>query len=328
MTSLDSLKSFAEQLLEHGSKSELIAHGHLLKERLNSLSSQSVDGATDAHPRLPTAVDKPGKRSKHVSPAKCSFLYEFSPRNGVCDGNSFAVVDEELYICARSSGIDVYSQQGEYKRNICDSHMRSVGAITSVGQTSLVVCDRGAQAVFKLSTSGDVEQVIGRGVLKWPCGVATNGSGEYLVTDVKAKCVHVFSAAGVHLQSHVADFERPTSVSVGLGDVTMVTDADRHNVHWISTDGHLIHSYGSGGTDDHQIGQPLSVIRDLSGHVLVSDNRGHRVHRLTSDGAFLQHALTQEDGLEFPNSLFFDPKADRLYVGQSDGKVKIFKYSE
>ena len=126
----------------------------------------------------------------------------------------------------------------------------------------------------------------------------------------------------------MADLERPTSVTVGPGDVTMVTDADRHKVHWISTDGHLIHSYGSGGTDDAQIGQPLSVIRDLSGHVLVSDNQGHRVHRLTSDGAFLQHALTHEDGLEFPNSLFFDPKADRLYVGQSDGKVKVFTYTE
>ena len=336
ITSLEGLKAFAEQLLQRGSKSEFITYGHLLKDRLDALSAQSLDDVNDVPTCLPIAGDKSMSRSLQVAQrvkarptkVKCSFLYEFQARNGLCDGNSFAVVGHEFYICARSSGIDVYSLEGDYKRNLCDSHIRSVGAITPLGTSSFAVCDRGAKVVFKLSASGEVEQVIGRGVLKWPCGVATNGLGQFLVTDVRMKCVHVFNVAGVHQHSQMADFERPISVAVGPEDVMIVTDADRHRVQWISASGQLMHSYGSVGKDEHQFNQPLSVIRDLSGHVLVSDNHGHRVHRLTSDGAFLQHVLTEEDGIEFPNSLFYDSKSDKLYVGQSDGKVKVFKYTE
>ena len=336
MTSLEGLKAFAEQLQQRGSKSEFITYGHLLKDRLDALSSQSLDGVNDVPTCLPIAGDKSMRRSLQAAQrikarptkVKCSFLYQFTPRNGVCDGNSFAVVGDEFYICARSSGIDVYSLQGDYKRNLCDSHIRSVGAITPLGTSSFAVCDRGAQVVFKLSTSGEVEQTIGKRVLKWPCGVAINSLGQLLVTDVKVKCVHVFSDQGIHMHSQEGDFKRPISVTVGLGDVMIVTDADRHKVQWISASGQLMHSYGSEGKDEHQFGEPLSVIRDLSGHVLVSDNKGHRVHRLTSDGTFLQHVLTEENGIEFPNSLFYDTKTDKLYVGQSDGKVKVFKYAE
>ena len=337
MTSLEGLKAFAEQLLQRGSKTEFIQYGQLLKDRLDALSAESLDHVSDVPTCLPTAGEKPKRKSVKAAPppkvkpkptkVKCSFVSEFSTRNGICDGNSFAVVGDEFYVCARTSGIDVYSLQGDYKRNLCDSHFRSVGAITPLGKSAFAVCDRGAQVVFKFSASGEVEQVIGRGVLRWPMGVATNELGQFLVTDVRMKCVHVFSIAGVHRHSQMADFERPMSVAVGLNDVMIVTDADRHQVQWISASGELLHSYGSPGDGEHELGQPLSVIRDPSGHVLVSDNRGHRVHRLTPEGAFLQYALTQEDGIEFPNSLFFDPKTDRLYVGQSDGKVRVYKYS-
>jgi len=334
MTAIEGLKSFAEQLLARGSKTEYIQYAHLLRDRLAALSSQPLDVTPTC---MPMSASKPNRKSSvqmlprmkaRASKVRCSFLHEFHARNEVCDGNSFAVIGDEIYVCARSSGIDVYSQQGEYKRSVCDSHFRSVGAITPLGASSFAVCDRGAQVVFKLSASGSVEQVIGRRVLRWPVGVTISAHGHFLVTDVKMKCVHVFNSEGIHMHSQMGDFERPISVASGHGDVMMVTDADRHKVQWISASGELLHSYGSQGDGEHQFGQPLSVIRDLSGHVLVSDNKGHRVHRLTPEGAFLQYALTQEDGIEFPNSLFFDPKTSRLYVGQSDGKVKVFTYSE
>lgn len=48
---------------------------------------------------------------------------------------------------------------------------------------------------------------------------------------------------------------------------------------------------------------------------------------LTYDAKFRQYLLTSHDGLHRPLSLLLDESNQRLYIGQADGTIKMFKYS-
>ena len=71
---------------------------------------------------------------------------------------------------------------------------------------------------------------------------------------------------------------------------------------------------------------PHGIVCDEKGYVLVSDWNNDCVHVLDQDGNFVLNLVTSKDGLEGPNALGLD-KRGYLWVGDSHGVVRIFKYT-
>lgn len=80
------------------------------------------------------------------------------------------------------------------------------------------------------------------------------------------------------------------------------------------------------GIDGDQPFLPHGIVCDENGHILVSDWNNDCVHVLDRDGNFLLNLIGKKDGLEGPNALGLD-KRGYLWVGDSHGVVRIFKYS-
>lgn len=71
---------------------------------------------------------------------------------------------------------------------------------------------------------------------------------------------------------------------------------------------------------------PHGIVCDVNGHILVSDWNNDNVHVLDREGNFLLFLVNAKDGLEGPNALGID-KRGYLWVGDSHGVVRIFKYT-
>ncbi|XP_052766726.1 uncharacterized protein LOC128207696 [Mya arenaria] len=71
---------------------------------------------------------------------------------------------------------------------------------------------------------------------------------------------------------------------------------------------------------------PHGITCDHEGHILVSDWNNDCVHVLDREGNFLMNIINQKDGIEGPNAVAIDKKG-RLWVGDSHGVVRIFRYS-
>lgn len=77
---------------------------------------------------------------------------------------------------------------------------------------------------------------------------------------------------------------------------------------------------------DQQPFLPHGIVCDADGYILVSDWNNDCVHVLDRDGNFLLQLVNSKDGLEGPNALGIDRRG-YLWVGDSHGVVRIFKYS-
>ncbi|KAL4239050.1 hypothetical protein ACF0H5_003753 [Mactra antiquata] len=81
-----------------------------------------------------------------------------------------------------------------------------------------------------------------------------------------------------------------------------------------------------GGAPNGQPFLPHGIVCDSEGHILVSDWNNDCIHVLDREGNFLLTLVGKKDGLEGPNAIGID-KRGYLWVGDSHGVVRIFKYS-
>ena len=89
----------------------------------------------------------------------------------------------------------------------------------------------------------------------------------------------------------------------------------------VGADGQLRYEYSRQG-DSAFI--PLAVCTDQMGHVLITDNKNHRVHILDQEGQFIQYILTSQQGLKWPNTIDID-REGYVWVGQFEC-VKVSRY--
>jgi hypothetical protein len=70
--------------------------------------------------------------------------------------------------------------------------------------------------------------------------------------------------------------------------------------------------------------QPIDLITDSLGHILISDNNDRVVHIISQDGDFIAHLLTQSDGISCPRGIAVD-QSDNLWLVDREG-VKVYQY--
>jgi len=125
-------------------------------------------------------------------------------------------------------------------------------------------------------------------------GLALDGEGNVLVTNIMACSVCVYNKSGVFQRSFgspsagdAPQLRRPCGVAVDGDGSVFVADPWSHRVSVYRPDYSFLRSFGSRGAGDGQLDKPRDVAVDGEGNVLVADTGNHRVS-VFKDGAFVR----------------------------------------
>ncbi|MBE9504962.1 MAG: SMP-30/gluconolactonase/LRE family protein, partial [Proteobacteria bacterium] len=88
----------------------------------------------------------------------------------------------------------------------------------------------------------------------------------------------------------------PRDVAFGPDGSVYVVDFSYSRIHKYDRDGHFIMKWGSRGSGDGKLGQPMGIAVDSDGYVYVSDN--YRIQKFDSNGTFIMKwgSLGSDDG--------------------------------
>jgi hypothetical protein len=92
--------------------------------------------------------------------------------------------------------------------------------------------------------------------------------------------------------------------------------SDFYNVFCIKPDGTPLCSYKSS-----ELQNPQKITNDSHGNIYIIGYLSSNVHRLSSDGRFIDIILKKENGLDRPRALYFNRRYTKLFISNKDGKV-------
>jgi sugar lactone lactonase YvrE len=203
----------------------------------------------------------------------------------------------------------------------CDSHDRVY--LYSRSQHPLAIFDR----------DGNFLATWGEGVLTPGCahGIYIDADDNVYCTDNVNHCIYKFDrngslamTLGTHGQPAARDgdpFNKPTDLAVAPSGELFVSDGyGNARVHAFSPGGGLLRSWGERGDGPGQFSLSHCARVDRHGRVWVCDRENNRIQVFDAGGRFLE----QRTGLLRPNTVFFDPNDDVVYVAELGRRISIF----
>lgn len=101
-------------------------------------------------------------------------------------------------------------------------------------------------------------------------------------------------------------------------DTILYTDSSNLNCMKL-LDGTKVFEYAS-------VMEPRGIVEDKYGCIYVADKGKNEIHRIASDGSFIDIVLKESDGIWTPISLRFSPDFSKLYVGlDQSNKLCVFQ---
>ena len=125
----------------------------------------------------------------------------------------------------------------------------------------------------------------------------------------------------------IEDLKGPWKATTNSNGDIIVTEYTGNRVSVFTSDGEMIHSFGSAGSGNGQFKKPAGVTVDGDDNIYVSEYRGHRIQKFTASGEFLASVGTQgSNNLQFniPGGLGYNKKNGKLYVcEESNNRVQV-----
>ena len=201
----------------------------------------------------------------------------------------------------------------------CDSQDRVF--VNSRSEHPLVIFDR--EGNFLESWGGDI--------LKDAHGIFIDKEDNVYCTEWETHCVYKFSSSGELLmtlgtpgQPGLEDgkvFRKPTDLAVAsTGDIFVSDGYGNARVHKYSPNGTLLKSWGEWGAGPGQFELSHCVRIDKDDRVWVCDRTNNRIQIFNLEGEF----MTQWENLLHPDTIFFDPTEDVVYIAEMDQQVSIY----
>ncbi|KAK6173036.1 hypothetical protein SNE40_016573 [Patella caerulea] len=116
-------------------------------------------------------------------------------------------------------------------------------------------------------------------------------------------------------------FTCPENISVTSKGIVLISDHGKKSLVCMDQDGTVKFNWHP--ECHHEFEVPLGVTSDRDGYIYIVDQSRCLVEKLSNDGKFLGHILTEQDGLENPVTVGFDERG-QLYISQENGDLKIF----
>ncbi|MGQ9728892.1 MAG: peptidyl-alpha-hydroxyglycine alpha-amidating lyase family protein [Candidatus Fervidibacter sp.] len=209
-------------------------------------------------------------------------------------------------------------------------------ACNSKGQ--VFVYSRSEHPLIILSEDGEFLEEWGKDILKDAHGIWIDPTDHVYCTDRNTHCIFKFNPQGELVmtlgepgkpaQQADAPFNKPTDAATVASDdgnapVAALFVSDGYGnacVHKFTPDGRLIKSLGKPGIGIGEFNLPHCVRVDRYNRVWVCDRENRRVQIFDLDGNY----ISEWRGLLRPNSLFFDPQDDVVYIAELEHRVSIW----
>mgnify|MGYP002075616946 FL=1 len=203
----------------------------------------------------------------------------------------------------------------------CDSRDRVF--VYSRSEHPLVIFDR----------DGNFLEEWGQDILQDAHGLFIDGDDNVYCTERNTHCVHKFDRSGRLVmtlgtpgQQGAADgdpFRLPTDLGVASnGDLYVSDGYGNARVHHYAPDGTLLNSWGSWGSGPGQFGLSHCVRVDRYDRVWVCDRENRRIQFFDLTGSY----LGEWDDLAHPDTIFFAPDEDVVYIAELDQQVSIYDF--
>ncbi|KAJ8322414.1 hypothetical protein KUTeg_000023 [Tegillarca granosa] len=176
----------------------------------------------------------------------------------------------------------------------------------------ICVTSRKNKHVIIMSHNSETVTEFGSDYFQRPCGIAVTKSGNFVVTDMLAGEVTIYSKDGGDIILTLNDptmriekrsFTYPRYVHVTLNGDIVVSDSGQHCLKIFDKNGAFVKSIGRYGKGDGFMKSPHGVTSDSHGNIIVADHYNDRVSLFSRGGEFICHLVTAEDGIIHPQGV-------------------------
>jgi hypothetical protein len=208
-----------------------------------------------------------------------------------------------------------------------------IPAVACDSRDRVFVYSRSEHPLVVFDADGAFLESWGEDVLQDAHGIYIDAEDNVFCTERNTHCVHKFSRTGELLMTlgapgvqgaHDGDpFRLPTDLAIASTGELFVSDGyGNARVHKYTSDGTLIKSWGEWGAGPGQFELSHCVRVDRYDRVWVCDRTNNRIQIFDLEGVFLE----EWPGLAHPDTIFFDPNDDVVYVAELDQQVSIFDF--
>ena len=208
-----------------------------------------------------------------------------------------------------------------------------IPAVAVDSQDRVFVYSRSEHPLVIFDRDGNFLEEWGYGLLKDAHGIFIDKTDNVWCVERETHCVHKFSPTGellltigtpgVQGAEDGLPFRLPTDLGIASTGELFISDGyGNARVHKYTADGKWIMSWGSWGSGPGQFGLSHCVRVDRYDRVWVCDREHNRIQFFDLDGNYLY----EWGGLAHPDTIFFDPNEDMVYVAELDQQVSIFDF--
>ncbi len=207
------------------------------------------------------------------------------------------------------------------------------GWIPGVGcdsQDRVYVYSRSAHPLVIFDREGNFLDSWGEGIIQDAHGIWIDPDDNVWCVERETHCVFKFNNQGELVMTigtpGVAGapgepFRMPTDLAISADGSLFISDGyDNARVHKYTPDGKHILSWGEYGTGPGQFELSHCVRIDRFDRVWVCDRTNDRIQLFDTDGNYLE----ERTGLLKPDTIYFDPNDDVVYVAELEQQVSVW----
>ena len=205
-----------------------------------------------------------------------------------------------------------------------------ISAVACDSQDRVYVYSRSEHPLVIFDRDGNLQASWGKDILKDAHGIYIDGDDNVYCTERDTHCIRKFSSDGELVltlgtpdQPAAKDgdpFNKPTDLAIASTGELFVSDGyGNARVHKYTPEGELLQSWGERGSGPGQFALSHCVRLDRQDRVWVCDRENCRIQIFDTNGRF----LTEWTGLLRPDTIYFDPTDDVVYIAEVDGQVSV-----
>ena len=206
-----------------------------------------------------------------------------------------------------------------------------VPGVACDSQDRVFVYSRSEHPLIVFDQDGHFLESWGEDVLKDAHGIYIDAEDNVYCTERNTHCIFQFDKTGKKVftlgtpgvpgAEDGDPFKFPTDMVVAPTGEWFVSDGyDNARVHKYTHDGQLIKSWGTWGSGPGQFQLSHCVRIDRYNRLWVCDRTNDRIQLFDMDGNYLE----ERGGLAKPDTIFFDPVEDIVYIAELDQQVSIY----
>lgn len=205
-----------------------------------------------------------------------------------------------------------------------------IPAVACDSQDRVFVYSRSEHPLVIFDREGNFLDSWGEDVIKDAHGIYIDAEDNVYCTERETHCVFKFNRHGQLVMTlgtpgrPGADgepFNLPTDLAIASTGELFVSDGyGNARVHKYSPEGELLLSWGERGTGPAQFELSHCVRIDKHDRVWVCDRTNDRIQIFDTDGNY----LTEWTGLLKPDTIYFDPNDDVVYIAELQQQISIY----